>query len=159
MKKYLIAIVVASIFSGPALAYDKALAESYEKFFSAFEEKNVPKALRRIPADKVVEMIKKGDDLVIIDVRTCKEQSVLGVTYEHTLQMAMNEIFQEENLRQIPTDKKVILTCKAGLRCAIMAIALHHVGFDNMYSMKGGITAMNHYLSDKTAFSPPPKNP
>ena len=34
MKKYLIAIVVASIFSGPALAYDKALAESYEKFFS-----------------------------------------------------------------------------------------------------------------------------
>lgn len=159
MKKCLVAIVVASMFSGTVLAYDKALADRYEKYFSAFEEKNVPKALRRIPAEKVVEMIKEGEDLVIIDVRTQKEQSIIGVTYEHTLNIPMNEIFEEENLKRIPTGKKVILTCKGGLRCTIVALALHQVGFDNVYSMKGGITVMNHYLSAKTAFSPPPKNP
>ena len=152
MRICLIAALVAALFSGQALAYDKAMAESYADFFSAFNEENVPAALRQVPASTVIEMIKQGDDLVLIDVRTRKEQAMIGLTYEHTLHLPMNEIFRKENLERIPTDKQVILTCKAGLRCTIIALALHHVGFDNVFAMKGGITEMNKYLNAKTAF-------
>lgn len=152
MNKFLIVAVAALMFCGQAFAYDKALAESYEAFFSEFEGKNMSQALRQVPASNVIEMIRKGEDIVIIDVRTLKEQSMIGVTYKNTLHIPMNEIFKEENLRRIPEDRIVILTCKGGLRCTIMALALHHAGFDNVYSMAGGVTKMNRNIGPATDF-------
>ena len=159
MIKYLITPLTVMVLCSQALAYDELLAKRYAEFFSTFDEENVSQALRQIPASTVVEMIKQDEELVIVDVRTSKEQSMLAITYPHTLNIPMNEVFQPENLKRIPTDKKVILTCKAGLRRTIMTLALHHVGFNNVYSMKGGITEMNKYLGAKTAFSSPPKKP
>ena len=152
MIKYLITTLVAMVLCSQALAYDELLAKRYEDFYSAFEEENVPLALQQIPASTVVEMIKQGDELMIIDVRTRKEQSMLAITYPQTLNIPMNEVFKPENLKRIPTDRTVVLTCKAGTRCTIIALALHHVGFDNVYAMTGGITAMNLYLNAVTAF-------
>ena len=152
MKTQLPIISAILLFSAQVPAYDMDMAKSYERYFSAFAEEQVPESLRQIPASTVVEMIKQGEEIVLVDVRTRKEQSLIGITHEPTLQLPMNEIFREENLKRIPTDRKVILTCKAGLRCTIVALALHHIGFGNIYAMKGGITEMNRYLGAKTAF-------
>lgn len=152
MRKLVVAFLVACFFSGPALAYDEALAKTYEQFFSSFEEKQVPKALHLIPPDKVVEAIKKGENIVLLDVRTKQEQSIVGLTFRETLSLPMNEVFKPENLAKIPTDKKVIVTCKSGVRCTVIALALRNIGFDNVYAMKGGLTALMKYLSPKTAF-------
>ena len=114
MKKCIFVLLVAVLFSGPVFAYDESLARTYEGFFSSFEEKQVPKALHLIPPEKVVDAIKKGEDIVLLDVRTRREQSIIGLTFSNTLSLPMNEVFRSENLTKIPTDKKVIVTCKSG---------------------------------------------
>jgi rhodanese-related sulfurtransferase len=152
MNKYICSVLIAFLLSGPALAYDEALAKTYEQFFASFEEKKVPKALHLIPPEKVVEAIKKGEKVVLLDVRTRQEQSLIGLTFHDTLSLPMNEVFRPENLAKIPTDKKVIVTCKSGVRCTVIGLALRNIGFDNVFAMKGGLMGLMKYLSPKTAF-------
>ncbi len=151
MNKYLASVLIALIIATPALAYDKELAKVYEDFFSTFQEKMVPKEMHRIPVEKLTQMMKK-EQVVLLDVRTRAEQQLIGLTYKHTLSMPMNEVFRPENLAKIPTDKKVVITCQTGLRCTIITLGLRNIGFDNVYSAKGGLTAMMQYISAKTAF-------
>jgi hypothetical protein len=54
-------MLVASLFSGAALAYDESLAKTYEQFFASLEEQKLAKALHLLPPEKVVEAIKNGD--------------------------------------------------------------------------------------------------
>jgi rhodanese-related sulfurtransferase len=152
MKRLIAVLVLGALVVPPALAYDEALAKNYELFFSTFEENQVPKAMHLIPPDKLVAAIKAGEELVLVDVRTEAEQSIVGLTYPNSLKMPMNEVFKPENLAQIPTDKKVVLTCQSGVRCTVIATALRNIGFDNVYATKGGLAALIQYLSAKTAF-------
>ena len=152
MKKYLVVLLVAFLFPGSALGYDEALAKTYEQFFASFEEKQVPKALHLLPPEKVVDAIKKGEEIVLLDVRTKQEQSIIGLTFHDSLSLPMNEVFRPENLAKIPTDKKVIVTCKSGVRCTVIGLALRNIGFENVYAMKGGLMGLMKYLSPKTAF-------
>jgi rhodanese-related sulfurtransferase len=152
MKRLVALLIAGSLVAPPALAYDEALAKTYERFFASFEEKQVPKAMHLIPPEKLITAIKNGEDLVLLDVRTRQEQSVVGVTYPGTLHMPMNEVFKPENLAQIPTDKKVVVTCQAGVRCTVIATALRNIGFENVYATKGGLAALVKYLGAKTAF-------
>lgn len=151
MKKYFASALVVMIMTAPVLAYDNKLAKVYEDFFATFEEKMVPKAMHRIPVEKLTEMI-KNEQVVLLDVRTRAEQKIIGLTYKHTLSMPMNEVFRQENLVKIPTDRKVVTTCQKGLRCTIIALGLRNLGFDNVFAAKGGLLAMMQYLGAKTAF-------
>jgi rhodanese-related sulfurtransferase len=152
MKRLFVLLVLGLLVVPPALAYDEALAKTYEQFFASFDEQQVPKAMHLIPPDKLVTAIKNREDLVLLDVRTKGEQSIVGLTYPNSLSMPMNEVFKPENLVQIPTDKKVVLTCQSGVRCTVIATALRNIGFDNVYATKGGLAALIKYLSAKTAF-------
>jgi rhodanese-related sulfurtransferase len=158
----LVAIVAAAFMplgTAPVLAYDQALAASYDAFFGTLAEQNTAKMLQLIPVEKVVEAINAGEDLTLLDVRTRKEMSLIGLTYPGSLAIPMSEIFKPENLARIPTDKRVVVTCHSGVRCTAVALALRNIGFANMYSMKGGLMEFMKYLDAKTAFataSPPP---
>ncbi|MGD8207654.1 MAG: rhodanese-like domain-containing protein [Thiohalocapsa sp.] len=153
IKAFLLALLCATpLFTATALAYDEALAKTYAQFFASFDEKQVPKALHMMPPEKVVEAIKQGEDIVLLDVRTHQEQGILAVKFGETLSIPMNEVFEPENLARIPTDRKVVVTCQSGLRCTIIELALRNVGFDNVYAMKGGLKALMAYLGPKTAF-------
>ena len=128
------------------------LAKVYQQFFAAFEEQKDQEELHLLPPEKVVESIKKHEDVVLLDVRTKQEQSIIGLTYPASLSLPMNEVFKPENLAKIPTDKKVIVTCQSGLRCTVIALSLREIGFENVYAMKGGLASLMEYLSPKTAF-------
>ena len=154
--------VIAAVFmfvgTVPALAYDQALAAPYDAFFGKIAEQDAAKMLQLIPVEKVVEAINAGEDLILLDVRTRKEMSIIGLTYPGSLAIPMNEIFKPENLARIPTDKQVVVTCHSGVRCMAVALALRNVGFAKVYSMKGGLMELMKYLDAKTAFAtaPPP---
>jgi len=131
---------------------NESLARIYEQFFASFEEQRVQEALHLLPPEKVVEAIKNHEELVLLDVRTKQEQSIVGLTYRDSLSLPMNEVFRAENLARIPRDKKVIVTCQSGVRCTVIALALRELGFENVYAMKDGLTALMEYLTPKTAF-------
>jgi rhodanese-related sulfurtransferase len=148
----MLALIAILISVSPAMAYDEALASTYQKFFSAFAEKDAAKALQFMTVKKVVEKLNKGEDLVLLDVRTRHEQSIIGLTHANTLHMPMDEVFRPENLAKIPTDKPVVVTCHSGVRCTAIALALRSIGFEKVFSMKGGLTELMKYLDAKTAF-------
>lgn len=131
---------------------NERLAKTYEEFFAAFEEQKVQEALHLLPPEKVIEAIKEQQDVLLLDVRTKQEQSIVGLTYKESLSLPMNEVFRPGNLARIPTDRKVIVTCQSGVRCTVIALSLREIGFENVYAMKGGLAALMEYLTPKTAF-------
>jgi len=149
---WFLVLIAAAAVGGPAGAYDAGLAKTYEQFFASFEEQQTAKALRFMTPEQIVEAIKKGEDIVLLDVRTEREQSLIGLTHPGTLHMPMNEVFKAENLAKIPTGKQVIVTCQSGVRCEVIALALRSIGFENIFSMKGGLAEMMKFLDPKTAF-------
>ena len=153
MRTSLLALVcVLGLMISPVCAsYDEAKAQQYQELFAPFADANVPKALARIPPDKLMESIKAGEDLVLIDVRTVAENLLVGMTYKNAMLIPMNEIFKAENLARIPTDKKVVIVCHKGLRSELIAIALRDAGFKNVFSLKGGMLALITYVDPKTA--------
>lgn len=157
MKKILIGLCLAGLMSSPAWAYDEARAKQYEGLFAPFADAEVPKSLARVPPDKLAEMIKSGEEVVLLDVRTPAERKILAIGNPGTLTMQMNEVFKPENLAQIPTDKKVVTVCQQGLRAVIITMALRDLGFKNVQALKGGLVALTEYLDAKAAHDPLPE--
>ncbi|MCG8448387.1 MAG: rhodanese-like domain-containing protein [Pirellulales bacterium] len=154
MKQFLISAVIGvSIFSTPvAWSYDVELAESYEKLFSPVAGEKAGKALHFVKPDAFVEDIKAGKKIVAIDVRTPSETSVFTLSLPNSLVIPANEIFKKENLARIPTDKPVMVICKSGARATALGTALRHIGFDNVYILKGGFQALSSYYGPKEAY-------
>ncbi|KAA6185819.1 rhodanese-like domain-containing protein [Thiohalocapsa marina] len=152
LKRMLGLFIAGCLLIPPALAYDEGMAKTYEQFFAGFHEQQVPKAMHLIPPDKLVAAIKNNEPMVLIDVRTRQEQSIVSLTYPGSLNIPMDEIFKPESLARIPTDRKVVLTCQAGIRSTVIATALRNIGFDNVYAVKGGLLGLLQYLNAKTAF-------
>ena len=154
MKWRLFMLPLLMLLMGTAGAYDATKAKQYEGLFAPFADANTPKALARIPAETLVNWLKAGESVVILDVRTPAERRVLGIGNPDTLSMQMNEVFQPDNLARIPTDKKVLVVCQQGLRCTLIAVALRDIGFSNVYALKGGLVALIDYLDPKVANDP-----
>ena len=74
------------------------------------------------------------------------------MTAPGTLKIPMAQVFKPENLARIPTDGKVVVVCKAGHRAYVVAFALRHIGFENVYILQGGAISLAKYLSPKNAY-------
>ncbi|NPB08494.1 MAG: rhodanese-like domain-containing protein [Aquificae bacterium] len=148
--KRLISLALMLGLSLTVFGIDKDLAKKYDEIFSQFTHQFWAKSPISVKPKELLEMIKKGEDIVLLDIRTPQEMSVVGITYRNALQIPMNELFKEENLKKIPRDKKVIVVCRSGGRALVATVALRSVGFNNVYVLKGGISKLAAYLSPKT---------
>ena len=94
-----------------------------------------------------------------VDIRTPAETGIYSATLPGTLVIPIDELFTEVNLARIPTDKTVVVLCKSGTRAAAAGTALRHIGFDNVYVLKGGFKALAGYMGPKEANTPPTPQP
>lgn len=147
MKQFVAFAFLALFFVSPVFSYDQKLAGSYEQYFSSFSGKDTGKALQMIPANVFVESLKKGEKLFIVDVRTPGETGVYGFHLANSVAIPMNEIFKPSNLAKIPTDQKVVIVCKSGNRAMAVATGLRHIGFSNVFVLKGGFSGVAGHLS------------
>jgi rhodanese-related sulfurtransferase len=69
----------------------------------------------------------------------------------------VNELFKSDNLDKIPTDKPVVIVCKSGARATAVGTALRHIGFDNVYILKGGFQGLSSHFGAKQAYQKPEK--
>jgi len=150
MRKWVVSVAVLLGFSGLSGAIDWELAKKYDQMFSQFTQEALAKSPCRMSVKKLLDMIKKGEEVVLIDIRTPAEASVVGLTFKNSMHIPMNEIFKEENLKKIPTDKPVVLVCHSGARALATTVALRSIGFNNVYALKGGIVKLANYLTPKT---------
>ena len=136
-------------------AYDSALAESYANLFAPVQGAKAGKHLNLIKPEMFVNAVKAQKPIMVIDVRTPAEMNIVSSTLPGTLTIPINELFKEKNLRTIPVDRKVVILCKSGARATAAGTALRHLGFKNVYILKGGLKGLIGYLGPKEANSPP----
>ena len=152
-------MATAIIIAGPALSYDSAMSESYAALFLPVKDAGAGKALHVIPPDVFLSKVKAKEPLVALDVRTPAETGIYSVTLAGALVVPINELFTEANLARIPTDKTVVVPCMSGTRATAAGTALRHIGFENVYILKGGFKALTSYLGPKEANTPLPPEP
>ena len=144
-------IITLALLTGQSYAYDIEKANNYQQLFRNCVDKNIPKALFLITAKELVEKVRSKEDILILDVRTPAEGSIIGINYKNTLFVPMNKVFNKETLEKLPKDKEIIVLCRKGLRSSLITMALRDIGFDNVFSLKGGMISLLEYLSPKTA--------
>jgi rhodanese-related sulfurtransferase len=148
-------LITFMVFSATAtFAYDEPLAASYASLFQPVTGAKAGKALHLMPAKAFVEKIKKGEDFVAIDIRTEKESGLFTMSLPGSMTIPLNKLFLTENLKQLPTDKPMVIVCKSGARASAAGTALRHIGFKNVYILKGGYMALNAYMGPKEIYAP-----
>ena len=150
----LLAITVA--FSGSAWAYDAAMAASYAELFAPVKGAEAGKALHLMKPDVFLNKVKAKEPLVALDIRTPAETGVYSVTVPGSLAIPVSELFADASLSRIPTDKTVVIVCLSGTRASAAGTALRHIGFENVYILKGGFKALTGYMGPKEANAPLP---
>ena len=156
----LLAFIV--VISGPAWtsevdmtkSYAELLAKSYAELFAPVQGAGAGKALHLITPEAFLDKVTANEPLVVLDVRTPAETDVYGMTLPGRLMIPINELFSAANLARIPTDKTVVILCLSGTRSTAAGTALRHIGFDNVYILKGGYRALVAYLDPKKANAP-----
>lgn len=143
--------------SPSAWSYDSELAASYAKLFEPVAGAKAGKALHLMKPEMFIKALQSNKPILTIDVRTPNEASVLGMTLPGSLTIPVNQVFLQENLERIPQDKTVVIFCLTGTRATAVGTALRHVGFKNVYVLKGGIMALAKQVNPKTMNPPPQK--
>ena len=151
MKKIMLLVILVFV-STAAWGFDRGLAYSYSQYFQPFDGKATSKALHFIQAPDFVTALKRGEKMLVLDVRTPAETAIISLGVKDKMVVPMNKVFTPETLSRIPTDRKVVVVCKAGVRAMAIATALRHSGFDNVYVLKGGIAKLADYVVPKTAY-------
>jgi len=140
-KEILIVMLFASVLRVDAFAYDTEKAKYFDTFYSKFTPNVLANPTIEASADDIMKMIREGEKFTILDARTPAEVGIIGINLPGTLEIPMNEVFKEENLKRLPTDQKLILLCHSGSRVTMMAAGLLMLGFNNIVILKGGIKA------------------
>ncbi len=92
----------------------------------------------RISARQLVTLMRAGEKVTLIDVRTPQERAFVIPTKAISIQIP--EIMN--NLGRIPHDGVVVIICHSGPRAIIVTTALRIAGYDNVYALKGGIMSI-----------------
>jgi rhodanese-related sulfurtransferase len=138
-------------------AYDAQLAASYAQLFAPVKGAKAGKELHLMPVEAFVDGVKSGKEYTTLDVRTPAELAIFGAALPSSLALPVEHLFEPENLERIPTNQPVVVVCQSGTRAAAVGTALRHVGFDNVYILKGGFKALAGYLDAKAANTPQEK--
>lgn len=153
----IITLAAAVVFAAPVWSYDSGLADSYAKLFSPVKGKAAGKALHLMKPDVFLKKVIAKEPLVVLDVRTPAEFGIFTSSVPGTLWLPINELFSKDNLSRIPKDKTVVVLCKSGARATAAGTALRHIGFENIYILKGGFKGLAAYMGPKEANTPPAK--
>jgi rhodanese-related sulfurtransferase len=110
-------------------------------FLQFFTRRVIQKHRCGISAETLIEWIEKGEPVAIVDVRTPEEMKVAGFTYPDTLKIPLDRLFERENLKRLEQlgDKKIVIACRSGQRSLVAAAFLQRIGFNNVYSLHGGL--------------------
>jgi len=112
----------------------------YETFCGVVSDDAVNAAAgSTITARELKSMIDNGDNIAVIDVREPAEFEILQIPGA-TL-VPKGDIVSGAALADLPTDKRIVLNCKTGVRSAEALAVLKQAGFADAVHVQGGVLA------------------
>lgn len=151
MKKTLLSTVAFALLTISAQAYDDAKAKELNKFYAHMTQKACADSKLFIKATEVMKQLKDKKDIMLLDVRTDGEASVIALSGDNAVHMPISELFKKENLDKLPTDKPIMVVCHSGTRATLAAIGLKRIGFKKIHVIKGGLVALAKANNPKNA--------
>ncbi len=147
MKKILYPLVSLALLTVNAIAYDNTQydntkAKELNNFYSHMTQKACADSKLFIKAEDVMKMLREKKDFLLLDVRTNGEVGIVSLSGKNALHMPIANLFKNENLNKLPTDKPIIVVCHSGTRATLAAIGLKRIGFKQTHVLKGGIIAL-----------------
>lgn len=119
----------------------------YDQFCGIGAEEDPSKNVKEIGVEELKQIRESGEDHQLIDVREPYEYGIVQIGGEL---MPLGSI--REFADRIAKDKKVILHCRSGIRSAKAILQLEsEFGFENLYSLKGGVLAWAKEVDDELA--------
>ncbi|MUL39848.1 adenylyltransferase/sulfurtransferase MoeZ [Streptomonospora sp. PA3] len=110
----------------------------YEEFCGAVSDEAEQAAQgSTITAGELKEMMDKGEDFYLVDVREKNEYEIVNIP--GAVLIPKGEFLNGEAFGKLPQDKRVVLHCKSGARSAEALAALKGAGFDNAVHVGGGV--------------------
>lgn len=88
-------------------------------------------------AKELKEKFDRGDDFVLVDVRTPKQYAAWHIEDPRVKLVTLGELRQR--LDEIPRDKEIVTLCAMGIRSYEAARILEGAGFKNVKFMEGGM--------------------
>lgn len=151
MKKILTGTLLLSTLALNVWAYDAEKAKEFDKFYAHFTQKACAHSKLYIDGEETMKMIRDKKKFTFLDVRTQGELSVVGINMPNTLEIPVEELFDEKNLNRLPKDELIVVVCYSGTRALMVTASLKMIGFKNVRVMKGGIVGLAKGNSVKNA--------
>ena len=152
LSKYLLVAGLASCLAVPALAYDTDVAQRVQNLVTGQMDQHffVTRPCK-VDAAKVLAMLRENEDVVLLDIRTPEERSVVSLSHPKAVSIPMNALFKPENLDRLPENGKIIVLCHSGNRAAGTTALLKAVGFKDVSYVNGGMISLITNLTPGTA--------
>ena len=114
--------------------------QDYEAFCGVVSEEAVEAAKgSTITADELKQMLDRGEDLYLVDVREPAEYEIVSIP--GSVLIPKNDILSGSALATLPQDKPVVMYCKTGVRSAETLAAVKAAGFSSAKHVQGGVIA------------------
>jgi len=150
MKKRVILITIL-LFSSQLFGYDVEKAKSFNDFYSHMTQKACADSTLFIAADTVMKFLKEKKNILLLDVRTDAEASVVGLTADNSLHIPIEHLFNQKELHKLPNNTPIMILCHSGTRATMAAVGLKMIGVKNVQVVKGGIVALTNADNPKNA--------
>ena len=142
MKKSLLTLFVTAALAASAYAYDAAKAAQFDGFFSQMTQKACADSTLFVKADDLMKMIRDQKPMLLLDVRTEGEASVVALGRTGSRHVPVEHLFEKQNLDALPSDRPIVIVCYSGSRATMAAMGLKMIGIKNVQVLKGGIVAL-----------------
>ncbi|MBO8137308.1 MAG: FAD-dependent oxidoreductase [Desulfotomaculum sp.] len=97
-----------------------------------------------ISAKEFKEKVERGDDMVLLDVRTQEQFAPKHFEDDRVMLVTLSDL--RERINEIPKDKEIITICAMGSRAYEASRILHGAGFKNVKVLEGGLNAWPYDL-------------
>jgi len=97
---------------------------------------NEPPKVKRMSATELRTRLDRGDDILLLDVRTPSERAIASIEGSRLFDAALRD-----ELAELPRERVIVCQCHSGVRSRAAAEGLVAMGFRDVYNLEGGIDA------------------
>jgi sulfur-carrier protein adenylyltransferase/sulfurtransferase len=116
------------------------LLDDYEAFCGVVSDEATEAAQgSTITATELKEMLDRGDDIFLVDVREPNEYEIVSIPGATLI--PKGEFLSGAALERLPQDRRVVLHCKSGARSAECLAVVHNAGLSDAVHVGGGVLA------------------